>query len=178
HVPAATTPHAFGARRSIQSHVGIGWPVSASMPKPAQKPSLLFFSLGMEPSTMRRNGSSKPSAARWKVSMKSAPLRYARTALCSFTLGRPGMAPRRTSSMLGWVADVLLGAIPGLPKVKLHNAVLAYRNGGVVQLHLGQTRNGAEEDVLNARLGCGCHRDRIAVTTQPRSNPENVQFRD
>src|SRR5438046_827693 len=27
------------------------------------------------------------------------------------------------------IEDVLLGAIPGLPKVTLHNAVLAYRNG-------------------------------------------------
>src|SRR6516164_2822563 len=27
------------------------------------------------------------------------------------------------------IEDVLLGAIPGLPKVRLHNAVLAYRNG-------------------------------------------------
>ena len=28
------------------------------------------------------------------------------------------------------VEDVLLGAIPGLPKVHLHNPVLAYENGG------------------------------------------------
>src|SRR4051794_2744247 len=27
------------------------------------------------------------------------------------------------------IEQVLLGAIPGLPKVNLHNAVLAYRNG-------------------------------------------------
>jgi len=36
-VPAARTAHAFGARRSIQSQVGIGWPVFASTPKPAQQ---------------------------------------------------------------------------------------------------------------------------------------------
>src|SRR5262249_10297497 len=62
HVPAATTPHALGARRSIQSHVRIGWP-DASRPKPAQQPSGLVFSLGTGPSTTRGNGPTGQSCA-------------------------------------------------------------------------------------------------------------------
>src|ERR1700753_495311 len=35
-----------------------------------------------------------------------------------------------TAAMQPSIEDVLLGAIPGLPKVYLHNPVLAYENGG------------------------------------------------
>src|SRR5580693_7522338 len=34
-----------------------------------------------------------------------------------------------TAAMQPSIEDVLLGAIPGLPKVHLHNPVLAYENG-------------------------------------------------
>src|SRR5215471_2589157 len=39
------------------------------------------------------------------------------------------------------IEDVLLGAFPGLPKIRLHNAVLAYRNGDDF---LGPFRQAAE----------------------------------
>src|SRR6202023_2515707 len=48
--------------------------------------------------------------------MKSSPTSYARTGLCKCTLGSPGMAPKRTSSMLGWVAAVTETESPSQPR--------------------------------------------------------------
>ena len=47
-------------------------------------------------------------------------------------LGCDGDTVAMTAATQPSIEDVLLGAIPGLPKVKLHNAVLAYRNGAPV----------------------------------------------
>ena len=45
-------------------------------------------------------------------------------------LGCDGDSVSVTAATQPSVEDVLLGAIPGLPKVHLHNPVLAYENGG------------------------------------------------
>ncbi len=45
-------------------------------------------------------------------------------------LGCDGDSVSITAAMQPSIEDVLLGAIPGLPKVYLHNPVLAYENGG------------------------------------------------
>src|SRR3954454_6348891 len=44
-------------------------------------------------------------------------------------LGCDGDTISMTAATQPSIEDVLLGAIPGLPKVNLHNPVLAYRNG-------------------------------------------------
>jgi hypothetical protein len=44
-------------------------------------------------------------------------------------LGCDGDSVSITAAMQPSIEDVLLGAIPGLPKVHLHNPVLAYENG-------------------------------------------------
>src|ERR1041385_8582693 len=44
-------------------------------------------------------------------------------------LGCDGDSVSITAATQPSIEDVLLGAIPGLPQVHLHNAVLAYRNG-------------------------------------------------
>ena len=45
-------------------------------------------------------------------------------------LGCDGDSVSVTAATQPSIEDVLLGAIPGLPKVHLHNPVLAYENGG------------------------------------------------
>src|SRR5271170_6913062 len=44
-------------------------------------------------------------------------------------LGCDGDTIAMTAATQPSIEEVLLGAIPGLPKVRLHNPVLAYRNG-------------------------------------------------
>src|SRR4051812_17381795 len=68
-----------------------------------------MFSFGMEPSMTRTNGaSSSPRAALRNGSRNSSPPSVGdSTLLCRWTLGSPGMAPSRTSSMLGWPAAVM-----------------------------------------------------------------------
>src|SRR5271155_2009083 len=48
--------------------------------------------------------------------MKSSPPSKASTGLCKCTLGKPGMAPSKTSSMLGCVAAVIETESPSQPK--------------------------------------------------------------
>src|SRR5580700_3057571 len=115
-VPHATTANALGARRSIQVFVGIGCPVFESVPRAAQYPSFLIFSLGIEPSTTNTKGLSLPSAARYQNFMNSSPFSYARTGLCKWTFGRPGIAPNITSSKLGCVAAVIETESPSQPR--------------------------------------------------------------
>src|SRR5262247_4950418 len=45
-------------------------------------------------------------------------------------LGCDGDSVSVTAATQPSVEDVVMGAIPGLPKVHLHNPVLAYENGG------------------------------------------------
>src|SRR4051794_14885313 len=68
-----------------------------------------MFSLGIEPSITSTNGSSScPSAACRKGLRNSSPLSVGEsTLLCRLTFGSPGIAPSRTSSMLGWPAAVI-----------------------------------------------------------------------
>ena len=72
-MPTAITAHARAVSRSTQVVVGMGWPVAGSVPKPAQHPSSLPVSSGMEPSTTRMKGSSLPAAASSKPARNSSP---------------------------------------------------------------------------------------------------------
>src|SRR3954463_11041627 len=67
-----------------------------------------MFSFGIEPSMTSTNGSaaSPRAAARNGVRNSSPPSVGERTLLCRLTFGSPGIAPSRTSSMLGWPAAV------------------------------------------------------------------------
>src|SRR4051812_462401 len=67
-----------------------------------------MFSLGIEPSITSTNGSaaSPRAAARNGVRNSSPPSVGDSTLLCRLTLGIPGMAPSRTSSMPGCPAAV------------------------------------------------------------------------
>src|SRR5580704_15501636 len=70
----------------------------------------------MEPSTTSTNGSSLPSSAWYQYFRKSSPTSYASTGLCRCTRGSPGIAPNKTSSMLGWVAAVTETESPSQPR--------------------------------------------------------------
>src|SRR3954449_13156661 len=110
-VPTATIAVALGASRSSHSLVVIGCPVSGLLPKPAQYPSSLILSFGMDPSTTRTNGSNSPRSALKNHSRKSSapPLGpHSKSIRGQWTaiLGSPGRAPSAISSMLGWVAAV------------------------------------------------------------------------
>src|SRR3954471_14819282 len=109
HVPIATTPHALGASWSIHQLSVSGCPVASSLPKDVQYPSPLIFSFGIEPSITSTNGSaaSPRAAARNGVRNSSPPSVGLRTLLWRLTFGRPGIAPSRTSSMLGCPAAVM-----------------------------------------------------------------------
>ena len=48
----------------------------------------------------------------------------------------------------------------------------------VMEVDLGDARNRAQNQVLDARLGGGGHGDRVAVTTQPGGDPEDVDGGD
>src|SRR3954447_5000917 len=104
----ATTPHAFGASWSIHQFSVSGSPVASSLPNEVQYPSPLMFSFGIDPSMTSTNGSaaSPRAAARNGVRNSSPPSVGLSTLLWRLTLGRPGMAPSSTSSMLGWPAAV------------------------------------------------------------------------
>src|SRR3954467_11180069 len=67
-----------------------------------------MFSLGIDPSITSTNGASRvPStASRYGFRNSSPPSDGSSTLLCKCTLGRPGIAPSTTSSMLGSDAAV------------------------------------------------------------------------
>src|SRR3954462_14957207 len=105
-VPAATMAVALGASRSSHSLGVIGCPVAGLLPKPDQYPSSLIFSLGMDPSTTRTNGSRSPRSALKNHSRKSSappfgPHSKSISGQCTATFGNPGSAPSAISSMLG-----------------------------------------------------------------------------
>src|SRR4051795_6922019 len=68
-----------------------------------------MFSFGIEPSITSTNGASSSPRAAWRNGARnsSPPSVGESTLLCRCTFGMPGMAPRRTSSMLGWPAAVI-----------------------------------------------------------------------
>ena len=60
---------------------------------------------------------------------------------------------------------------------KLQEVVAVFiRQHGVMQTHLGQSRQGAEKQVLDARLGGGRDGDGVAVAAQAGRDPENVDL--
>src|SRR3954470_12285381 len=68
-----------------------------------------MFSLGMEPSITRTNGASSSSLTAWRNGRRnsSPPSVGDSTLLWRLTFGRPGIAPRSTSSMPGCPAAVI-----------------------------------------------------------------------
>src|SRR3954452_17532901 len=68
-----------------------------------------MFSLGIEPSMTSTKGASSwsTSASRKGLRNSSPPSVGDRTLLWRWTLGRPGIAPSRTSSIPGWPAAVI-----------------------------------------------------------------------
>src|SRR3954452_19238042 len=104
----ATTPQARCASWSIHQFRVSGSPVASSLPNEVQYPSPLMFSFGIDPSMTSTKGSaaSPRAAVRNGVRNSSPPSVGLRTLLWRLTLGRPGMAPSRTSSMLGCPAAV------------------------------------------------------------------------
>src|ERR1041384_7307395 len=67
-----------------------------------------MFSLGIDPSMTSTNGASRlPATASRNGRRNSSPPSVGEsTLLWRWTFGRPGIAPRRTSSMPGWPAAV------------------------------------------------------------------------
>src|SRR5215472_13913161 len=63
--------------------------------------------------------------------MKSSPTSYASTGLWRWTLGRPGIAPISTSSMLGCVAAVMETESPSQPRpAVIHTTWTSLTSGG------------------------------------------------
>ena len=65
-----------------------------------------------------------------RVTQKPSPVRDVHIVWMTAGLGCDGDSVSITAATQPSVEDVLLDAIPGLPKVHLHNPVLAYENGG------------------------------------------------
>lgn len=63
-------------------------------------------------------------------------------------LGCDGDSVSITAASLPSIEDVLLGAIPGLPKVYLHNPVLAYENGDELMQYWYQAERGEIENFV------------------------------
>ena len=72
------------------------------------------------------------------------------------------------------VEPALLGLVPGLHELV---AVLVGQHR-VVQVDLGQPGDRSQDHVLDARLGGGGDRDRVAVAAQPGRDPEDVHLLD
>src|SRR5579871_5239476 len=64
-----------------------------------------------------------------RVTQKTSPVPEVHILWITAGLGCDGDSVSITAATQPSVEDVLLGAIPGLPKVHLHNPVLAYENG-------------------------------------------------
>jgi hydrogenase small subunit len=77
-------------------------------------------------------------------------------------LGCDGDSVSITAASLPSVEDVVMGAIPGLPKVHLHNPVLAYENGDELMQYWYQAERGeiehfvlvVEGSIPNEKLSC------------------------
>src|SRR6202050_3041922 len=64
-----------------------------------------------------------------RKTQKPPPVKEIHVLWITAGLGCDGDSVSITAAMQPSIEDVLLGAIPGLPKVHLHNPVLAYENG-------------------------------------------------
>src|ERR1700755_556151 len=93
----------------------------------------------MEPSTTRMNGSTPPSAAKWKRLRKSSPFSKERKGLWKLTLGIQGMPPNTTSSILGCVAAVMAMVSPSHPRpaVIQRTSISAIGGAGRVEVATG-----------------------------------------
>src|SRR5450759_2627506 len=112
---------ALGASRSSHSLVVIGWPVAGLLPKPHQYPSDLMSSFGIDPSTTSTNGSSSPRSALCHHSMKlSAP--------CSGPHSK-SISGQCTAATQPSIEEIVLGALPGLPKVAVHWPLIDFECG-------------------------------------------------
>jgi hydrogenase small subunit len=65
-----------------------------------------------------------------RVTQRASPVPEVHILWLTAGLGCDGDSVSITAATQPSIEDVLLGAIPGLPKVHLHNPVLAYENGG------------------------------------------------
>jgi hypothetical protein len=63
-------------------------------------------------------------------------------------LGCDGDSVSITAASQPSIEDVVLGAIPGLPKVHLHNPVLAYENGDELMQYFHQAHRGEIENFV------------------------------
>ncbi len=70
-----------------------------------------------------------------RVTQKPSPVRDVHIVWITAGLGCDGDSVSITAATQPSIEDVLLGAIPGLPKVHLHNPVLAYETGGDFMKH-------------------------------------------
>ena len=64
-----------------------------------------------------------------RVTQRASPVPEVHILWLTAGLGCDGDSVSITAATQPSIEDVLLGAIPGLPKVHLHNPVLAYENG-------------------------------------------------
>src|SRR3954462_8696922 len=168
----ATTPQAFGARRSIHQFSVSGSPVASSLPNEVQWPSPLMFSLGIEPSMTSTNGASSSSRSAWRNGLRnsSPPRGGDRTLLWRLTFGRPGIAPRSTSSMLGWPAAVTDTESPSqlIPSEiqRMSTSSTAGACGSVAMGHLHHRQRVHEQllpaDQLELEASAACVREREA----------------
>ena len=74
-------------------------------------------------------------------------------------LGCDGDSVSITAATQPSIEDVILGAIPGLPKVHLHNPVLAYENGDEFMKYWYQADEGRLEPVRPGRRGLDPQRE-------------------
>src|SRR6202041_1493173 len=64
-----------------------------------------------------------------RTTQKNSPVSDVHIVWMTAGLGCDGDSVSITAATQPSIEDVILGAIPGLPKVHLHNPVLAYENG-------------------------------------------------
>jgi len=69
-------------------------------------------------------------------------------------LGCDGDSVSITAATQPSIEDVLLGAIPGLPKVHLHNPVLAYENGAEFMEPFHAAARGEMDNFVLVMEGC------------------------
>src|SRR3954470_16692259 len=65
-----------------------------------------------------------------RVTQRASPVPEVHILWITAGLGCDGDSVSITAATQPSIEDVIMGSIPGLPKVHLHNPVLAYENGG------------------------------------------------
>src|SRR5246500_3519735 len=77
-----------------------------------------------------------------RKTQKNSPVSDVHIVWMTAGLGCDGDSVSITAAMQPSIEDVLLGAIPGLPKVHLHNPVLAYEVGDEFMKYFYQAEGG------------------------------------